>query len=485
MCDVEFGPTVAGVFLERLSRFHVRVAVGDETVLAHLPNSGRLHELLVPGAAVRLARRERPGRLTAFDLVLVARPGSSATAGAVAPGSEWRAEAVDRAKAAATGEDLAQDSAREVRRAGAVDRAEPAPSESPQPRPTIAWAAVDARLPPRIVAAAAARGAIPCLDGYELVAREPRLGGGRADLLVRGPGGLALVETKSITLVEDGVALFPDSPTSRGARHLAELAARRDLRRLVVFVVQRDDARVVRPNTPADPVFGAAFRRALEAGVEVLGLRCRADEAGIRVLDTVPVETYDPAAAVAPLPDHLRPGLRLLVVGLNPGHYSAWHRSYFARPGNRFWPAMRAAGIVPPTAGPGSEAWLCRTRRIGFTDVVKRPTRSIDELDPAEWAAGAERVRQLVARFRPGAVAFVGLRGARAVLGPGIEPGPQSGSLGGVPVFVLPSTSGRQAAYRPREIVAAAREFARWLTRLDRSEGARNTQDGEENYSTS
>lgn len=419
--DVRFGPTVAGTFLERCSRFHVRAAVDGEPVLAHLPNSGRLHELLVPGAPVRLVSRPRAGRRTPYDLVLVARPGP--------PG--------------------------------------PDPDErntSTAPR----WASVDARLPPTIVAAAAARGAVPALAGHELVAREPRLGAGRADLLFHGPDGLALVETKSITLVEDGVALFPDSPTSRGARHLAELAARRDLRRLVVFVVGRDDARVVRPNTPADPAFGTAFRHALRGGVEALGLRCEADEAGIRVLGTIPVETYDPTAPVAPLPDHVRPGLRLLVVGLNPGHYSAWHRSYFARPGNRFWPAMRAAGLVPGWAGPGSEAWCCRTLGIGFTDVVKRPTRSIEELEPAEWTAGAERLRELVRRLKPETVAFVGLRGARAVLGRRVGPGPQSASLEGAAVVVLPSTSGRQAAYRGREILAAARGLAHRLPALTR-----------------
>ncbi len=345
---------------------------------------------------------------------------------------------------------------------GAPRARRPGPLARPT-RTTTRWAAVDARLPPRVVAGAVLRGAIAALADHELVAREPRLGEGRADLLFRGPTGLVVVETKSITLVEDGVALFPDSPTSRGARHLAELAVRRDLRRLVVFVVGRDDARVVRPNTPADPAFGAAFRRALEAGVEPVGLRCRVAEDGIRVLEAIPVETYAPSAPVAPLPDHLRPGLRLLIVGLNPGHYSAWHRMYFARPGNRFWPALRAAGLVPPTAGPGSEAWLCRELGIGFTDVVKRPTHSIEELDPAEWAAGAERVRELLRRLRPAAVAFVGLRGARAVLERPVRPGAQSTRLEGVRVFVLPSTSGRQAAYRRREILAAMRELARWL----------------------
>jgi sugar fermentation stimulation protein A len=424
--DVRFGPTVAGHFLERCSRFHVRAAVDGEPVLAHLPNSGRLHELLHPGALVRLAPRPRPDRRTAYDLVLVARPGEAGDGGC-----------------------------------DGAERSEPAPAAPASAAPR--WAAVDARLPPRLVAAAAARGLLPVLAGHELVAREPKLGTGRADLLFRGPDGLVLVEAKSITLVDGGVALFPDSPTSRGARHLAALAARRDLRRLVVFVVGRDDARVVRPNTPVDRAFGAAFRAALRAGVEAAGLRCGVDPEGLTALARIPVETYDPSAPVSPLPDHVRAGLRLLVVGLNPGHYSAWHRGYFARPGNRFWPAMRAARIVPTWAGPGSEAWCCRTLGIGFTDVVKRPTRSIEELAPTEWAVGAERLRELVRRYRPRAVLFVGLHGARAVLGRAVEPGRAAVELEGSAVFVLPSTSGRQATYRSNAIAAAARELARWL----------------------
>jgi TDG/mug DNA glycosylase family protein len=169
---------------------------------------------------------------------------------------------------------------------------------------------------------------------------------------------------------------------------------------------------------------------------------------------------------VTPLPDVVAPGLRLLVVGLNPGHYSAWYGMYFARPANRLWWGLRRAGIVPPTAGPGSEAWLLREHGIGFTDVVKRPTRRAEEVTSDEWAEGARRLRRLLIDLRPGAVCFVGLRGARAVLGPGVTVGPQPEAVAGIPAFVLPSTSPRQAGYPARRLAELFRDLGRWWRTL-------------------
>lgn len=405
--DVRFGDLVGGRFLRRPNRFVAEVEVDGRRALAHVPNAGRLRELLAPGVEARLAP-QGGDRRTAFDLVLVRIPPEERGPG----GGEW--------------------------------------------------ACVDSRLPPRVLAAAIARGAVPELEGGRVVRTEPRLGAGRADLLVAGPGWEAVVETKSITLVRAGAGLFPDSPSVRGARHASELAAERGRRRLLAFVVQRPDARAVRVNEPADPAFAAAVRLAERRGVGLLAGVCDVGPEGISWRGSVPMERYHADAPVPTLPDHVRPGLRLLVCGMNPGRYSAWYGMYFARPGNLFWPAMRAAGLVPAASGPGEEAWLCRELGIGFTDVVKRPTGGIDEITEPEWREGAERLRALLRRFRPGAVCFVGLRGARAVLGPGTRPGPQP-PLEGVPCFVVPATSGRQAAYPRREVRAWFRALARWL----------------------
>jgi sugar fermentation stimulation protein len=406
--DVPFGPLVSGRFLGRPVRFLAWVEAEGRPVLAHLPNAGRLRELLAPGTEVLLASRSGPRR-TAFDLVLSRIPPEERGPG----GGEW--------------------------------------------------ACVDARLPPRILAAALARDAIPGLEGGRVVRAEPALGAGRADLLVAGPGWEAVVEAKSITLVRAGAGLFPDSPTARGARHAEELGRLRDRRRVVAFVVQRPDARAVRANEPADPAFAAALRRAERAGVELVAGRCAVGPEGLAWGGPLPFERFRPDAPASPLPDHVRPDLRLLVCGMNPGRYSAWYGMYFARPGNLFWPAMRAAGLVPAACGPGEEAWLCRERGIGFTDVVKRPTGAISELAEAEWREGAARLRALVRRLRPRAVCLVGLRGARAVLGPGARPGPQPAPLEGAPCFAVPATSGRQASYGRREVLAWFRALARWL----------------------
>lgn len=409
---------------------------------AHLPNSGRLRELLVPGVRVRLAHRGHPGRRTPYDLVLVEIP----------EGEQGPREPDGSDAAAAVAGDPDFDP-------GAAGDREADRTVAGGP-----WACLDTRLPPRVLAAALARGGIPPLAGHRLVASEPALGEGRADLLLKAPDGVpVVVEAKSITLVRAGAGLFPDSPTVRGAGHARALAAERDRRALLAFVVQRGDARSVRANQPADPDFAAALRAARRAGVGVVAGRCRVSPAGLTWAGELPLERYRRGAPVDSLPDHLAPGLRLLVCGLNPGHYSAWYGMYFARPGNRFWPAMRSAGLVPPTAGPGDEAWLARTHRIGFTDVVKRPTGGIADLDAAEWEAGATRMRRLLRRWRPGAVCFVGLRGARAALGRDTRPGPQPRPLEGVPAFALPSTSPRQAAYGPVALTALFRELAAWL----------------------
>jgi sugar fermentation stimulation protein A len=409
--DVAFDSLVSATFLRRLSRFHALVETGAGTALAHVPSTGRLREVLVPGNAVLLA--PRPGRRrTSYDLLLARIP-----EGEGGPG----------------------------------------------------WACLDSRLPPLVVLRALQRDAIPGLEGYGLVAREPRLGRHRADLLLAGGGGEALLEVKSITLVRGGAGLFPDCPTLRGREQTLALASAQGRRRLLLFLVQRADARAVRVNEPADPAFAAAVRRAEGRGVEVLAGRCQVERKGMRWLAPLPLERFRPGLAAPPLPDYLRPGLRLLVVGTSPGLYSAWYGMYFARPGNRFWPAARAAGLVPPSAGPGDEPYLCREQGLGFTDVVKRPHARVADIGRWEWAQGAARLRSLVRRYRPSAVCFVGLAGARAVLGAGAACGPWTAGLEGVPAFVLPATSGRQATYGTGEIRRSFRALAAWLAALEQA----------------
>jgi len=158
------------------------------------------------------------------------------------------------------------------------------------------------------------------------------------------------------------------------------------------------------------------------------------------------------------LPDTVGPGMRLLVCGLNPSVYSADAGIGFARPGNRFWPAALAAGIVAADRSPDR---ALADRGVGMTDLVKRATPRADELAGDEYRAGLDRVRRLVAWLRPGAVCFVGLAGWRAAVDRKAVTGAQSADLGGVPVYVMPSTSGLNARVPPAELADHLRAAAR------------------------
>ena len=109
--------------------------------------------------------------------------------------------------------------------------------------------------------------------------------------MVLGNGGLCYIEVKSATLVEGGVALFPDAPTSRGVRHLESLmeAIGQGHRASVIFVVQREDARAFAPNVPADPLFAETLQKARMAGVEAYAYRCRVSTEEVVITDPLPV----------------------------------------------------------------------------------------------------------------------------------------------------------------------------------------------------
>jgi TDG/mug DNA glycosylase family protein len=160
------------------------------------------------------------------------------------------------------------------------------------------------------------------------------------------------------------------------------------------------------------------------------------------------------------LADTVGPGMRLLVCGLNPSVYSADAGLGFARPGNRFWPAMLAAGLAARDRDPGD---LLRSHAIGLTDLVKRATRAAAELTTGEYREGLARVTRLVAWLRPGAVCFVGLDGWRRAVDRRAVAGPQPRDLDGVPVYVMPSTSGLNAHSRLDDLtghLVAAAEVA-------------------------
>jgi TDG/mug DNA glycosylase family protein len=161
------------------------------------------------------------------------------------------------------------------------------------------------------------------------------------------------------------------------------------------------------------------------------------------------------------LADTVGPGMRLLVCGLNPSLYAADAGVGYARPGNRFWPAARAAGLVERDR----DAIDALVRHgVGMTDLVKRATTGAAELSIAEYRDGSARVERLVRRLRPGAVCFVGLAGWRAAVDIHARAGEQPAGFGGVPTYVMPSTSGANAR-TPLEDLAGHLRAAAALSR--------------------
>jgi TDG/mug DNA glycosylase family protein len=142
------------------------------------------------------------------------------------------------------------------------------------------------------------------------------------------------------------------------------------------------------------------------------------------------------------LPDLVGPGMRLLLVGLNPSLYAADAGVGFARPGNRFWPAMLAAGLA--TAGRDGRDLLDR-HHIGMTDLVKRATVGAAELSADEYREGVARLERLVAWLRPGAVCLLGLDGWRKAVDRRAVAGWQPLAIGGAPAYLMPNPSGLNA----------------------------------------
>ena len=223
------GDLVEARFIRRLNRFAGVVELHGKEVLVHIANSGRMGELFVEGHRVLLQPAAGAHRKTDFDLALVEVGGTLISA--------------------------------------------------------------DARLPNQLVHEAFRQGRMPQFKEYQSSRREVFYGESRLDLVLDGTGPSCYVETKSVTLVEDGTGLFPDAPTTRGVKHMVSLskAVAGGHRAAVVFVIQRGDAEAFTPNDKADPQFGAALRKAADKGVEVYAYRCRVTSNEIALSEPLPM----------------------------------------------------------------------------------------------------------------------------------------------------------------------------------------------------
>ena len=157
------------------------------------------------------------------------------------------------------------------------------------------------------------------------------------------------------------------------------------------------------------------------------------------------------AARGRTIPDVVGPGLRVLFSGINPSLYSAATGCHFARPGNRFWPALHASGFTASQLRPAEQRSLL-SYGLGITNLVSRATARADELTAAELRAGGEALAVLAARLEVPFLAVLGLTAYRAAFGvPGAVVGPQSQRFGVVQVWVLPNPSGLNAHYKPAD----------------------------------
>lgn len=237
------------MFLDRPNRFlvHVRLEGSPHPVEAHLPDPGRLRELLVTGRRVFAAPVVNPPgrapRRTRWTLVLVETPDGKG------------------------------------------------------------WVSLDTTLPNRLLKQVLEAEGLHELPEWTLERAEATVGTSRFDFLLRpkdpgvGPKQMIL-EAKSVTLVENGVARFPDAVTERGARHVREMTAlvRGGTPATVIFLIQRDDAEAVEAAWEIDPDFADALAEAHAAGVRVLARSCAVDPSGVTLLpDAIPVPFEPPA----------------------------------------------------------------------------------------------------------------------------------------------------------------------------------------------
>jgi TDG/mug DNA glycosylase family protein len=165
------------------------------------------------------------------------------------------------------------------------------------------------------------------------------------------------------------------------------------------------------------------------------------------------------AARDRTIPDVAAPGLRVLFSGINPGLYSAAVGYHFARPGNRFWPALHQSGFTSRQLAPREQDQLL-VLGLGITNVVARATARAGELGAAELCEGGRILAAKVAALRPRWLAVVGVTAFRAAFArPHAVVGDQREDLAGAQVWVLPNPSGLNAHWTTPKLVAAFRDL--------------------------
>lgn len=158
------------------------------------------------------------------------------------------------------------------------------------------------------------------------------------------------------------------------------------------------------------------------------------------------------AAEGQPVPDLLAPGLKVVFCGINPSVYSAVVGHHFARPGNRFWPTLHAAGFTHRLFSPYEDEELLRLG-YGLTNVASPATVAAADLSPVQLSEGGRQLEAKMRQFHPQWLAILGISVYRTVFAqPKATLGPQQETIGGVSVWVLPNPSGLNAHYTPKHL---------------------------------
>lgn len=209
------GESIEGQFIERPNRFLSLVRIGDREEYAHVPNPGRIEELLLPGVTVVLRKEHNPNRKTRYTLIMVYKDG------------------------------------------GLVS--------------------LDTMLPNSLAAEAIEAGRLKEFEGYRVVRREVQYRNSRFDLLLSKDETLCFLEVKSVTLVKGRTAMFPDAPTLRGTRHIHHLMEAMDegYEAAILFLIQRHDADKFTTNDDMDPEFASALRQSQKRGVKLCVYNCK------------------------------------------------------------------------------------------------------------------------------------------------------------------------------------------------------------------
>ena len=173
------------------------------------------------------------------------------------------------------------------------------------------------------------------------------------------------------------------------------------------------------------------------------------------------------AAKGRTIPDVIMPDLDVLFCGINPGLYSAAAGHHFARPGNRFWPALHASGFTDRLMSPFADSLLPRFG-LGLTNLVARGTASAAELSAEEISAGARKLEGKIRRFRPARLAVLGVGAYQLGFDKKrVKVGRQDHEIDGTSVWVLPNPSGLNAHYQVAAIAALMKELREDLDRRD------------------